>query len=113
MTTFGSWSWLSQLFRFHRTHPRRECEDSDWNELSYLVLALSPTHYPTTSTFLQLSTYNTTMTPIEIPTVVPTVLPTVPPPTPDHTPALLDITHGSLDYSPASDTESDPSEDPS
>ncbi|GJX92715.1 putative reverse transcriptase domain-containing protein, partial [Tanacetum coccineum] len=42
----------------------------------------------------------------------PTVLPTVPP-SPDHTPTLPDITLTSPDYSHASDTESDPSEDPS
>ncbi|GJU44925.1 putative reverse transcriptase domain-containing protein [Tanacetum coccineum] len=51
---------------------------------------------------------DTTMTPIEIPTVLPTV-----PPSPDHTPALPDITLASPNYSPASDTKSDPFEDPS
>ncbi|GJV02312.1 hypothetical protein Tco_1335881 [Tanacetum coccineum] len=55
---------------------------------------------------------DTTVTPTEIPTVLPTVLPTVPP-SPDHTPALPNITLASPDYSLASDTESNPSEDPS
>ncbi|GJY97258.1 hypothetical protein Tco_0514168 [Tanacetum coccineum] len=56
----------------------------------------------TTPTVTLLTTYvDTTLTPTEIPTISPIV-----PPSPDYTPT-------SLDYSPASDTEFDPSEDPS
>ncbi|GKB92303.1 hypothetical protein Tco_0964575, partial [Tanacetum coccineum] len=43
-----------------------------------------------------------------IPTVSPTILPS-----PDYTPASPDYTPASPDYSPVSDTEFDPSEDPS
>ncbi|GKB25744.1 hypothetical protein Tco_0865145 [Tanacetum coccineum] len=45
-------------------------------------------------------------------TPIPIVSPTIPP-SPDYTPALPDYTPVSPDYSPISDTEFDPSEDPS
>ncbi|GJW48687.1 hypothetical protein Tco_0080333, partial [Tanacetum coccineum] len=62
-----------------------------------------PTTIPdTTPTVTPSTTYiDTTLIPTEIPTVSPTI-----PPSPDYTPA-------SPDYPPASDTEFDPSEDPS
>ncbi|GJW49943.1 hypothetical protein Tco_0091294 [Tanacetum coccineum] len=70
------------------------------------ILDTTPTiSPPTTHT-------DTIVTPTEIPTVLPTILPTVPPSL-DHTPTLPDIILASPDYSPASDTKPDPSEDPS
>ncbi|GJZ11175.1 hypothetical protein Tco_0545934 [Tanacetum coccineum] len=73
-----------------------------------------PTTIPdTTPTISPPTTHtDTIVTPTEIPTILPIILPTVPP-SPDHAPTLLDITLASPDYSPASDTEPSPFEDPS
>ncbi|GJT28464.1 hypothetical protein Tco_0908739 [Tanacetum coccineum] len=75
-----------------------------------ILFGTIPTTIPdTTPTISPPNTHtDTPMTPTEIPTVLPSV-----PPSPDHTPALPDITLASPDYSPTSDTKSDPSEDPS
>ncbi|GJS97758.1 hypothetical protein Tco_0804726 [Tanacetum coccineum] len=79
---------------------QRRVRRQQLDELSCLALSLSPSLTPSTVT--PLTTHvDTTLTPTEIPTISPIV-----PPSPDYTPA-------SLDYPPASDTEFNPSEDPS
>ncbi|GJU55740.1 hypothetical protein Tco_1229454 [Tanacetum coccineum] len=94
-------SWLSQLSQFPSTNPSIAVVTPV--ETSLYLFGTIPTTIPDTTPVITppITQTDTTVIPTEIPIIAPTI-----PPSPDYTSA-------SLDYSPASEIESDLSEDPS